>query len=164
MVFQVHKEKAATDSVHGMKKSDKDSPEFFFLGWIGASQDFYITNHKNWHQPVFFLLWCSNVLYQAWFSGAQLIAAIDLLKKKFKNHSQQSVFAKSASHIHRQENQLITVFQRYCLSSIERWAFRLSKTPLLARFHSNGESGRLDEVRGRRRWVGVLVVVELLRI
>ena len=71
---------------------------------------------------------------------------------------------KSASHIHRQENQLITVFQRYCLSSIERWAFRLSKTPLLARFHSNGESGRLDEVRGRRRWVGVLVVVELLRI
>ena len=45
-----------------------------------------------------------------------------------------------------------------------RWAFRLSKTPLLARFHSNGESGRLDEVRGRRRWVGVLVVVELLRI
>ena len=73
-------------------------------------------------------------------------------------------FTKSASHIHRQENQLITVFQRYCLSSIERWAFRLSKTPLLARFHSNGESGRLDEVRGRRRWVGVLVVVELLRI
>ena len=73
-------------------------------------------------------------------------------------------FTKSASQIHRQENQLITVFQRYCLSSIERWAFRLSKTPLLARFHSNGESGRLDEVRGRRRWVGVLVVVELLRI
>jgi hypothetical protein len=72
-------------------------------------------------------------------------------------------FTKLASHIHRQENQLITVFQRYCLSSIERWAFRLSKTPLLARFHSNGESGRLDEVRGRRRWVGVLVV-ELLRI
>ena len=70
---------------------------------------------------------------------------------------------KSASYIHRQENQLIKVFQRYCLSSIERWAFRLSKTPLLARFHSNGESGRLDEVRGRRRWVGVLVV-ELLRI
>ena len=63
---------------------------------------------------------------------------------------------KSASHIHRQENQLITVFQRYCLSSIERWAFRLSKTPLLARFHSNGESGRLDEVRGRRRWVCLL--------
>ena len=73
-------------------------------------------------------------------------------------------FTKLASNIHRQENQLITVFQRYCLSSIERWAFRLSKTPLLARFHSNGESGRLDEVRGRRRWVGVLVVVELLRI
>ena len=63
---------------------------------------------------------------------------------------------KSASHIHRQENQLITVFQRYCLSSVERWAFRLSKTPLLARFHSNGESGRLDEVRGRRRWVCLL--------
>ena len=66
----------------------------------------------------------------------------------------------ASQHIHRQENQLITVFQRYCLSSIERWAFRLSKTPLFARFHSNGESGRLDEVRGRRRWVGVLVVVE----
>ena len=65
-------------------------------------------------------------------------------------------FTKLASHIHRQENQLITVFQRYCLSSIERWAFRLSKTPLLARFHSNGESGRLDEVRGRRRWVCLL--------
>ena len=65
-------------------------------------------------------------------------------------------FTKSASQIHRQENQLITVFQRYCLSSIERWAFRLSKTPLLARFHSNGESGRLDEVRGRRRWVCLL--------
>ena len=42
-----------------------------------------------------------------------------------------------------------------------RWAFRLSKTPLLARFHSNGDSGRLDEVRGRRRWVGVLVVVDV---
>ena len=30
MDFQVHKRKAATDSVHGMKKSDKDSPDFFY--------------------------------------------------------------------------------------------------------------------------------------
>ena len=60
---------------------------------------------------------------------------------------------KSASQIYRPQNQLITVFQRQSLRFIERWAFRLSETPLLARFHSNGESGRLDEVCGRRRWV-----------
>ena len=35
--------------------------------------------------------------------------------------------------------------------------------PLLARFHSNGESGRLDKVRGVDGDV-VLVVVDLLRI